>query len=145
MPWARPTGPAYAWPTCSRDADPTAENGYVVFTGLDHGIERGVEQDYQRGLPMEEAAADDVLIAHEMNGAPLPPQHGFPARLVVPGWYGMTSVKWLAGIESCRPSGSRASSTTPTGCRQEPGGAWVSSSPASSRGRCWCRPASPTS
>ena len=80
------------------DADPTAENGYVVFTGLDHGIERGVEQDFQRGLPMEEAAADDVLIAHEMNGAPLPPQHGFPARLVVPGWYGMTSVKWLAGI-----------------------------------------------
>ena len=34
-----------------------------------------------------------------MNGAPLPPQHGFPLRLVVPGWYGMTSVKWLTTIE----------------------------------------------
>jgi DMSO/TMAO reductase YedYZ molybdopterin-dependent catalytic subunit len=34
-----------------------------------------------------------------MNGAPLPPQHGFPLRLVVPGWYGMTNVKWLERIE----------------------------------------------
>ena len=39
------------------DAVPTAETAYVVFTGLDHGVERGVEQDYQRGLPMEEAVA----------------------------------------------------------------------------------------
>src|SRR5919197_1032512 len=43
--------------------------------------------------------AVEVLFAYEMNGAPLPPQHGFPLRLVVPGWYGMTSVKWLAEIE----------------------------------------------
>ena len=35
-----------------------------------------------------------------MNGAPLPPQHGFPLRLIVPGWYGMASVKWLARIEA---------------------------------------------
>ncbi len=70
----------------------------LVFTGLDHGIERGVEQDYQRGLPLAEARAADVLVAHEMNGAPLPVQHGFPARLVVPGWYGMGNVKWLTRI-----------------------------------------------
>ncbi|MFC4786893.1 sulfite oxidase [Nocardioides sp. MAHUQ-72] len=70
----------------------------VVFTGLDHGIERGVEQDYQRGLSLAEARRDDVLVAYEMNGGPLPPQHGFPARLVVPGWYGMASVKWLASV-----------------------------------------------
>ena len=37
-------------------------------------------------------------LAYEMNGAPLPPQHGFPLRLVVPGWYGMTNVKWLTAI-----------------------------------------------
>jgi DMSO/TMAO reductase YedYZ molybdopterin-dependent catalytic subunit len=74
-------------------------DAHVVFTGLDHGIERGVEQDYQRALPLPEALADDVLVAYEMNGAPLPPQHGHPARLVVPGWYGMASVKWLASIE----------------------------------------------
>ena len=41
---------------------------------------------------------DDVLLVYEMNGAPLAPQHGFPLRLVVPGWYGMASVKWLTRI-----------------------------------------------
>jgi DMSO/TMAO reductase YedYZ molybdopterin-dependent catalytic subunit len=70
----------------------------VVFTGADHGIERGVEQDYQRSLPLAEALAEEVLLAYEMNGAPLPPQHGAPLRLVVPGWYGMAQVKWLRGV-----------------------------------------------
>ncbi len=70
----------------------------VVFTGADHGVERGVEQDYQRALDVGAASAEDVVVAYEMNGAALPPQHGFPARLVVPGWYGMAQVKWLTGI-----------------------------------------------
>ena len=70
----------------------------MVFTGADHGIERGVEQDYQRGLPRRGALREDVLLAYEMNGAPLPPQHGYPLRLVVPGWYGMAHVKWLRRI-----------------------------------------------
>jgi DMSO/TMAO reductase YedYZ molybdopterin-dependent catalytic subunit len=70
----------------------------AVFTGLDRGIEKGVEQSYQRALTVDEALADDVLLAYEMNGAPLLPQHGFPLRLVVPGWYGMTNVKWLTSI-----------------------------------------------
>jgi sulfane dehydrogenase subunit SoxC len=70
----------------------------VVFTGLDRGLEKGVEQSYQRSLEVDVALADDVLLAYEMNGAPLVPQHGFPLRLLVPGWYGMTNVKWLAGI-----------------------------------------------
>jgi sulfane dehydrogenase subunit SoxC len=47
----------------------------VAFTGADHGLERGVEQDYQRGLPVAEALRDDVLLVHTMNGQPLPPQH----------------------------------------------------------------------
>lgn len=76
--------------------DPTAVE--VVFTGADHGIERGVEQDYQRSLPLAEALREDVLLAYEMNGAPLPPQHGAPLRLVVPGWYGMAHVKWLVAV-----------------------------------------------
>jgi sulfane dehydrogenase subunit SoxC len=67
----------------------------VVFTGADHGIERGHEQDYQRALPLAEAMGDGVMLAYEMNGAPLPPQHGAPLRLIVPGWYGMAHVKWL--------------------------------------------------
>jgi DMSO/TMAO reductase YedYZ molybdopterin-dependent catalytic subunit len=71
----------------------------VVFTGADHGIERGVEQDYQRSLTIDQALSDDVLLAYEMNGAPLPPQHGYPVRLVVPGWYGMAHVKWLVNVE----------------------------------------------
>ena len=70
----------------------------VVFTGADHGVERGLEQDYQRALPVGEAMRGDVLLAYEMNGAPLPPQHGAPLRLVVPGWYGMAHVKWLRKI-----------------------------------------------
>jgi sulfane dehydrogenase subunit SoxC len=72
----------------------------VVFTGLDHGTEGGVEQDFQRSLAIEDALGGDALLAYEINGQPLPPQHGFPLRLIVPGWYGMTSVKWLARIEA---------------------------------------------
>lgn len=71
----------------------------VVFTGADHGIERGVEQDFQRSLSVAEAMDAGAIVAWEMNGQPLPPQHGFPLRLVVPGWYGMASVKWLRSID----------------------------------------------
>jgi sulfane dehydrogenase subunit SoxC len=68
----------------------------ALFTGLDRGVEGGVPQAYERALSL--ADTDNALLAYEMNGAPLPPQHGFPLRLVVPGWYGMTNVKWLARI-----------------------------------------------
>jgi sulfane dehydrogenase subunit SoxC len=70
----------------------------VIFTGADHGVERGIEQDYQRSLTVEQAISEEIILAYEMNGAPLPPQHGFPVRLVVPGWYGMAHVKWLTDI-----------------------------------------------
>jgi DMSO/TMAO reductase YedYZ molybdopterin-dependent catalytic subunit len=72
----------------------------VVFTGADHGVERGVEQDYRRSLPLGVAQGSDpgVLVSYAMNGEPLPPQHGHPLRLVVPGWYGMAHVKWLRDI-----------------------------------------------
>ncbi len=72
----------------------------VVCTGADHGVERGVEQDYRRSLPVDVALGEDagVLVAYAMNGSPLPPQHGYPLRLVVPGWYGMAHVKWLREV-----------------------------------------------
>ncbi len=70
----------------------------VRFRGLDRGIEGGDAQSYERALPLADAMRDEVLLAFEISGAPLPPQHGFPLRLVVPGWYGMTSVKWLDSI-----------------------------------------------
>lgn len=81
------------------DAGVTADAVDVVFSGADHGFERGTEDDYRRGLGLAEATAPGVLVAYEMNGQPLPPQHGFPVRLVVPGWYGMAHVKWLRDIE----------------------------------------------
>ncbi|MDQ0871314.1 sulfane dehydrogenase subunit SoxC [Arthrobacter sp. V1I9] len=71
----------------------------VVFTGADAGIQGGVTQRYARSLPVHEAMRADVVLAYKMNGNELPPQHGYPLRLVVPGWYGMTSVKWLESIE----------------------------------------------
>ncbi len=70
----------------------------VVFTGADRGVERGVAQDYQRALPVAQALREEMLLAYEMNGVPLPVQHGAPVRLVAPGWYGMAHVKWLTRI-----------------------------------------------
>ena len=70
----------------------------VLFSGLDRGVEGEIEQNYERSLPLAEAVRDEVLLAYELNGQPLPPQHGAPLRLVVPGWYGMASVKWLERI-----------------------------------------------
>ena len=72
----------------------------LVFRGADRGIQGDEEQDYARSLSVDDAVRDEVLLAYEMNGAPLEPQHGFPLRLIVPGWYGMTSVKWLSSIEA---------------------------------------------
>jgi DMSO/TMAO reductase YedYZ molybdopterin-dependent catalytic subunit len=72
----------------------------VAFHGADRGIDAGVEHNFARSLPLAEAMREDVLVAYAMNGAPLPPQHGAPLRLIVPRWYGMASVKWLARIEA---------------------------------------------
>jgi DMSO/TMAO reductase YedYZ molybdopterin-dependent catalytic subunit len=70
----------------------------VLFTGLDRGIEAGVEQLYERSLPRAEALGADALLAYAINGQDLPPQHGAPLRLVIAGWYGMAHVKWLSTI-----------------------------------------------
>ena len=74
----------------------------VVFSGVDRGIQGEVEHQYERSLSVAEALHDEVMLAYAMNGAPLPPQHGFPVRLVVPGWYGMAHVKWLRSITVIR-------------------------------------------
>lgn len=71
---------------------------HVVFTGRDRGITKGLDHQYERALPLDEALRPEVLLAYEMGHKALPPQHGFPLRLVVPGWYGMASVKWLERI-----------------------------------------------
>jgi len=71
----------------------------IAFFGADRGFDRGIEHDYGRSLTPDMAMRDEVLLCYAMNGMPLLPQHGFPLRLLVPGWYGMASVKWLNRIE----------------------------------------------
>ena len=71
---------------------------HVVFTGLDRGVQGDIEQLYERSLPLAEAEREGVILAYAINGQALPPQHGFPLRLIVPGWYGMAHVKWLRSI-----------------------------------------------
>jgi sulfane dehydrogenase subunit SoxC len=70
----------------------------LLFTARDRGVEGGLDQRYARSLPIDEALREEVMLVYGIGDAPLPPQHGFPLRLVVPGWYGMTNVKWLDGI-----------------------------------------------
>jgi len=70
----------------------------VVFTGHDRGIQRGIDQWYERSLTVADASRPEVMLAYAINGTPLPPQHGYPLRVIVPGWYGMTHVKWLRSI-----------------------------------------------
>ena len=103
QPWLNEAVGTAAWrgtplATLLAEAGPLDDAVEAVFTGLDRGLEAGEVQAFERSLPLEEALRDDVLLAYEMNGAPLLPQHGFPLRLVVPGWYGMASVKWLTRI-----------------------------------------------
>jgi DMSO/TMAO reductase YedYZ molybdopterin-dependent catalytic subunit len=71
----------------------------VVFHGADQGeVEPGRTEPFVRSLPLDVALNPDTILAWEMNGRQLTPKHGFPVRLVVPGWYGMASVKWLHQI-----------------------------------------------
>jgi DMSO/TMAO reductase YedYZ molybdopterin-dependent catalytic subunit len=84
------------------EAGLSPEANELVFTGLDRGVQGDIVQDYQRSLSVEDASREEVLLVYAMNGRPLEPQHGHPLRLLVPGWYGMTSVKWLARIEAVR-------------------------------------------
>lgn len=81
-------------------ASPRAGAVEVLFAGADRGTPKDVGREiaYERSLPLADAMHDDVLLAYAMNAEPLPPEHGAPLRLVVPGWYGMASVKWLARI-----------------------------------------------
>ena len=70
------------------------------------GLEPGVvdisfkaSDGYEESIPLEMAMRGEVLVAYEMNGVPLPSRHGFPARLIVPGFFGLKHVKWLTSIE----------------------------------------------
>jgi len=71
----------------------------LVFAGADSGmVEPEGSIAYEFNLDVATAVADGPILAWTMGGQPLAPEHGFPVRLVVPGQYGMRSVKWLARI-----------------------------------------------
>lgn len=77
------------------ECGPQPEARFIWSSGADYGVFQGIECDaFVKDLPLARLGAD-VLIAYEINGEPLPAEHGFPARLVVPGFYGTNSVKWL--------------------------------------------------
>jgi DMSO/TMAO reductase YedYZ molybdopterin-dependent catalytic subunit len=79
-----------------------------VFFGADHGEEevdfRGtvskLDQQFGRSLKREDALSGEPILAYAMNGEPLTRHQGFPLRLIIPGWYGISNVKWLAGIHA---------------------------------------------
>jgi len=73
----------------------------VLFRGADCGSvdDRSESISFERSLRLDDARNSGAVLAYAMNGEPLPIQHGYPLRLVVPGWYAVASVKWLTEIE----------------------------------------------
>ena len=77
------------------DCQPLPSARFLWSSGADYGIFEGVICDaFAKDLPLDRVA-NDALVAYEMNGSPLRPENGYPVRLVVPGFYGTNSVKWL--------------------------------------------------
>jgi DMSO/TMAO reductase YedYZ molybdopterin-dependent catalytic subunit len=91
------------------DAGPTTirDNSGVVSPGdtgvgepdAGGGLDLTVTEQFARSMSLDEAMSPHNLLCYEMNGEPLPPEHGFPVRLIAPGWYGVANVKWLTRVE----------------------------------------------
>jgi DMSO/TMAO reductase YedYZ molybdopterin-dependent catalytic subunit len=83
----------------------------VVFFGSDRGNEDvvfrqntfKVQQQFARSITLENAMKPDPLLAYALNGQPLDRDHGFPLRVIMPGWYGVANVKWLAEVHLQEP------------------------------------------
>jgi DMSO/TMAO reductase YedYZ molybdopterin-dependent catalytic subunit len=90
-------------PAILREAGVQEKGIEVIFWGSDAGeIEvRNIKmtQNFARSMSLADAMNPNNLLCYEMNGAPLPQSHGFPLRLIAPGWYGIANVKWLKRIE----------------------------------------------
>jgi sulfite oxidase len=80
-------------------AGPRAEAQDVAFVGADVSPEARPAQRFGGSIPLDKAARREVLLAWAMNGEPLAPVHGAPLRVVVPGYIGARSVKWLEEVE----------------------------------------------
>lgn len=87
-----------------KEAGLSADAVEIAFWGADKGKEKirnnDVEQNFARTLSIADAMRNDVLLGYELNGEPLSQGHGFPLRLIVPGYYGIAWVKWLTRIEA---------------------------------------------
>ena len=85
------------------EAKPLSDAIEVVFWGADEGEEEirkeKYRQNFARAMTLTDLAKADAILAWEMNGEPLTADHGFPVRVVVPGWYGVQNVKWVNGLE----------------------------------------------
>lgn len=79
-----------------RQAGLRPEARHLIFDGADTAT--ATAPDFIRSIPVEKALHPDTLIATHMNGVPLPMEHGFPARVITPGWEGAASIKWLTKI-----------------------------------------------
>ena len=89
-----------------RDAGVGQRAREVVFFGTDHGEREEIfrrdtfklDQQYARSMSLQDAMTPEPILAYRLNGEPLTRNQGFPVRLIMPGWYGVANVKWLAGI-----------------------------------------------
>ncbi len=92
------TGPLLAEVLDRAGIQPGAQE--VIFGGADQGTIEGTTQQarFERSMPVRDAMESGALLAYAMNGHPLPARHGYPLRLIVPGWYAVASVKWLTDI-----------------------------------------------
>lgn len=80
-------------------AKPLPSADFVWSEGLDSGSFAGVDADrYQKDLPLSKSQCIEVLVAYKMNGQSLSRERGGPVRLVVPGWFGTNSTKWLCKL-----------------------------------------------
>jgi DMSO/TMAO reductase YedYZ molybdopterin-dependent catalytic subunit len=92
------TGPLLAEVLDRAGIQPGAQE--VIFGGADRGTIEGttLQARFERSMPVCDAMESGALLAYAMNGQPLPARHGYPLRLIVPGWYAVASVKWLTEI-----------------------------------------------
>ncbi|WP_152363906.1 molybdopterin-dependent oxidoreductase [Microlunatus speluncae] len=84
-----------------RDNSGVLEGGQTgsVVPNSSGGLDLTITERFARSMSLADAMSPDNLLCYELNGAPLPREHGFPVRLIAPGWYGVANVKWLTEIE----------------------------------------------
>ena len=88
-------------PVTIRDDSGILSGGLTGTTEPDSGggLDLTITEQFARSMSLAEAMQPENILCYEMNGAPLPALHGYPLRLIAPGWYGVANVKWLTRIE----------------------------------------------